>query len=182
MQKGDLNMANAIQPPERSPKPKQERFLRRFYIDTRIDTSSATQPIFYLLGEDNDDLSVAISWDTTSTKNVLGNRTTSSTISEETLTNDPFYARDEGDPMSLLLQHLHATDAQLDRIKRNFYMAKVDNTGETIYAYRQVGDVKLTSVGGPADNADNMPFEVTLSGAKVDMDYDFETEIFTDKP
>lgn len=162
--------------PTPKPKPKQARFLRRFYIDARIDPMIG-EPIFYLLGEDNDDLTLDISWDSASDKNVLGRRTVKGTISEENVTFDIFYAR-HGDDMALLLQHFHATDARLDKIKRNFYMAKIDSNGITMYAYRQAADIKLISVGGPAENADNLAFELTLSGSKKEMSYDFATGTF----
>lgn len=169
----------AIKPNAPTPKPKQERFLRQFWLDARIDTSTTAQS-WYLLGEDNDDLTLDISWDTTSTLNVLGRRTVTSTISEESVANDPFYAR-EGDAMALLLQHFHATDAQLDDIKRDFVMTKVDSDGKTMYAYKQTADIKLTSVGGPAADADNIPFELTISGTKTEMNYDFATGKITAK-
>ena len=165
--------------PERVSAPKQERKQRRFYIDARIDPKVGT-PKFYLLGEDNDDLSRDIGWNSDTKKNVLGNTTTSSTISEDTISNDPFYARD-GDDMNLLLSHFDINRAELDSIKRNYYEAKVDNEGETIYAFRQVADIKLQSVGGSAEDADNLPFEISLSGPRVEVNFDFATETFTEK-
>jgi len=168
-----------ITPPETTPKPKQERWQRRMYLDARIDPSMGT-PLFYLIGEDNDDLTRAISWNTNTVKNVIGHTATTSTKSEETISADPFYAR-EGDDMALLLQHFDQVGAELDSIKRGYYEAKIDNEGETIYAFRQMADIKLQSVGGPSEDADNLPFEISLSGAKVEMDYDFATEKFTAK-
>jgi len=167
-----------ITAPDTAPKPKQERWQRRMYLDTRIDPSTGT-PELYLIGEDNDDLTRAISWNTNTVKNVVGHTSTSSTKSEETVSADPFYAR-EGDAMAALLQHFDETNAELDSIKRNYYEAKIDNTGATIYAFRQIADIKLQSVGGPADDADSLPFEISLSGAKIEQNYSFATEKFTD--
>ena len=173
----------AIKFPERTVPPKQERYQRRFYVDARVDpTDAATpDPIFYLLGEDNDDLTRDISWSNEQTRNVLGVTRSTSTVDGETVSAEPFYAR-EGDDMALLLQHFDMTKAELDSIKRTYYEAKIDNNGDTIYAFRQVADIMLQSVGGPADNADNLPFEIALSGPKVEMEYDMATETFTEIP
>lgn len=159
--------------------PKQRREQRRHYIDARIDATTGT-PVFYRLGNDNEDLARSIGWDTSTVKVVTGVTATTSTRSDETLTTDPFYAR-EGDPMALLLQHFDETSAELDEIKRFYYEAKIDNDGETIYAFKQMADIKLTSTGGAATDGDNLPFEMSLSGAKIPQDFDLATEEFTDK-
>ena len=165
--------------PERATAPKQNRNQRRFYVDARIDPTQGS-PLFYLLGEDNDDLSRDISWNSDTKKNVLGNTTVSSTITEESVSAEPFYARD-GDAMSELLQHFDLSKSELDSIKRNYYEVKLDNDGVAIYAFRQVADIKLQSVGGSSEDADNLPFELGLSGPRVEMDYSLATETFTEK-
>ena len=165
---------------ERTPEPKQKREQRRFYLDARIDPTAGGSPLFYLLGEDNEDLTRERSWNSEQKKNVLGNTTVTSTMDGETITAEPFYAR-EGDAMALLLQHFDEKDLELDSIKRNYYEAKIDNEGKTIYAFRKVADIMLKSVGGPADDADNLPFDISLSGSKIEMEFDLATETFTEK-
>ena len=167
--------------PERPVAAKEDRNQRRFYLDARIDTSTTFDGKPYLLGEDNDDLTRDVGWNSDTKKNVLGNTTVSSTITEDTISADPFYSR-SGDEMNLLLSHFDINRSELDSIKRDYYEAKVDNDGATIYAFRQVADIKLQSVGGSAEDADNMPFEISLSGPRVEMSFDFATETFTAKP
>ena len=169
----------AIEYMERTPAPKQKREQRRFYIDARINPDVGT-PKFYLLGEDNDALTREISWKNEQKKNVLGVTTATSTLEGESISAEPFYAR-EGDDMALLLQHFDEKDLELDSIKRNYYEAKIDNEGKTIYAFRKVADIMLQSVGGSSEDADNMPFEISLSGAKIEMEFDLATETFTEK-
>jgi len=166
---------------ERNPAPKQKREQRRFYVDARIDPNDNTSPIFYLIGEDNEDLTRERSWNSEQKKNVLGVTTTTSTLEGESISVEPFYAR-QGDAMAVLLQHFDKHDSELDSIKRNYYEAKIDNEGKTIYAFRKTADIMLNSVGGPSEDADNLPFEISLSGAKVEQEFDLATEAFSDKP
>lgn len=165
--------------PDNKPKTKQKREQRRFYVDARIDTSTG-QPLFYPIGEDNDELTRDKEWNEDKKKNVFGNTVVSNTHSGDTISADPFYAR-QGDPMGILLQHFDMENAELDSIKRNYYEAKIDNEGETIYAFRQLADVLLQSVGGSSEDADNLPFNLTLSGPRVPQNFDLATETFTDK-
>ncbi|MCL2391986.1 MAG: hypothetical protein FWC66_05180 [Oscillospiraceae bacterium] len=168
----------SVSPVATNPSAKQDRFQRQFFVDTRIDPAVGA-PELYLIGEDNDDLSRDISWNNETTRNVLGRRVSSSTRSDEGVSTDPFYARQD-DPLGLLLQHLDETKAELDAIKRDFYEAKVDNDGVTIYAFKQIADLMVQSAGGAAADADNIPFDIALSGARVEQDFDFATQTFSD--
>jgi hypothetical protein len=134
----------------------------------------------YAIGEDNDDLAREKNWNEKKSKNVFGNTVVSNTVSGDSISADPFYAR-EGDAMSDLLHHFDLNNSELDSIKRDYFEAKIDNKGETISAFKQVADIKLGSVGGSSEDADNMPFEISLSGPRIEQDFDLATETFTDK-
>ena len=157
---------------------KQDRELRVMYIKPYIDAADAETTPWYRLGFDNDDLTRTIGWDTESVQNVWGITVTSNTRGDETISLDPLYMR-EGDPMSLLVQHLDVAKADLDDIKRPYAEAKLDREGNVIFAFIQTVDVMVQSAGGTSSNADNLPVEIVLSGARQTADYDIATEEFT---
>ena len=156
---------------------KQPRELRIMYIKPYIDVADEATTPWYRLGFDTDDLSRTIGWETESTKNVWGITVTSNTRGDETISLDPMFAR-EGDPLSLLVQHLDITKAELDAIKRPYAEVKLDADGETIYAFVQTCDVMVQSAGGSSADADNMPVELVLAGERQEATFDVATEEF----
>ncbi len=156
---------------------KEARELRYHALDARIDLSE--EALITQIGHDNTGLTRGTTWNTTSEKVVTGAQTEYTTRGDETMTVDPFYCR-KGDPVSLLLQHIDMDELEGDAIKRYYYEAKVDETGETIYAFKKLASVKPTSFGGEAVAADAIPFELTLSGKKIPQDFDFATGEFSD--
>ncbi len=156
---------------------KEGRELRYHALDARIYLTA--EALITQIGHDNTGLTRDTAWNTTSEKVVTGAQTEYTTRGEETLSIDPFYCR-KGDPVSLLLQHIDMEELEGDAIKRYYYEAKVDETGETIYAFKKIASVKPTSFGGEAANADTVPFELSLSGKKIPQEFDFATGAFTD--
>jgi hypothetical protein len=156
---------------------KEARELRYHALDARLELSA--DALITQIGHDNTGLTRDTSWNTTSEKVVTGAQTEYTTRGEETMSVDPFYCR-KGDPVSLLLQHIDMAELEGDAIKRFYYEAKVDETGETIYAFKKLASVKPTSFGGEAAEADSIPFELALSGKKIPQDFDFATGEFTD--
>ncbi len=156
---------------------KEARELRYHALDARIDPTGTA--LITQIGHDNTGLTRETSWNTTSEKVVTGAQTEYTTRGEETLSIDPFYCR-KGDSVSLLLQHIDMDELEGDAIKRFYYEAKVDEEGETIYAFKKLASVKPTSFGGEATEADAIPFELALSGKKIPQEFDFMTGTFTD--
>jgi len=169
----------AVSFPNTEALPKQAREQRRFYLDARIDVSNG-EPELYAIGEDNEDLSRETDWNENKKKNVFGNTVVANKRTGDSIDTDPFYAR-EGDAMSKLLNHFDLEALEGDKIKRDYYEAKIDNTGKPILAFKQVADITLQKVGGSSEDADNMPFNISLSGARIKCDFDLATETFTVK-
>ena len=96
------------------------------------------------------------------------------------MTVDPFYCR-KGDPAAALMYLIDEEELELDAIKRDYFEAVVDEDGNTVYAFKQTVDVKPQSFGGPAEDGDSIPFELTFSGNKTPMNFDLATELFTPK-
>jgi len=166
--------------PQTEALPKQAREQRRFYLDTRLDTSTTGEPELYPIGEDNEDLSREADWNENKKKNVFGNTVVANKRTGDSIDTDPFYAR-QGDAMSALLHKFDLEMADGDKIKRDYYEAKIDNEGKCISAFKQVADITIQSVGGSSEDADNMPFNISLSGPRVEMNFDLATEKFTAK-
>jgi len=178
--KGDTTMA-IVTPAAQTRTDKQERELRIMYIRTWLTRpTGADTSAWYRLGFDNDDLAREIAWNEDSTKNVWGITVTSNTRGDETISLDPQFMR-EGDPMSLLIQHLDFSKAELDAIKRPYAEVKLDRQGNVIGAFIQECDVMVQSAGGSSEDADNMPVNLILSGERIECDYDLATETFTPK-
>ena len=158
--------------------PKAERKSRIMYIDARLDPAAGT-PIWYKLGRDNDDLSREYGWEENDLLNVLGEFVSDNKISSNTVSADPFYAR-IGDDMASLLYMFDETRADLDRVKRDYAEVVIDLEAETVvYAFIQPAYILIQSVGGPSDNADNIPFNLKLTGKPQEATYNIATESFT---
>ena len=160
---------------------KEVRETRLHFLGTKVFTIATTvaSDVIQQIGHDNTDMSRASAWNTTSEKVVTGVTTASSTRAEETLGVDPWYCRKD-DLVGIMLQDFDQNELELDNIKHWYYEAKVDSDGNTIYAFKKLADVKPTSFGGAADNADSIPFELSLSGKKIELDFDFATMTFTE--
>jgi hypothetical protein len=157
---------------------RRERKQRRHYLDVNLTGLGGT-PAVYLLGEDIEELNREKTFDTESPKNILGVTTTTSTLGEQSIGGLTVYAR-EPDALTDLCDHLDETDAELDAIKRWYYEAVIDEDGETVYAFKQVADVKVTSAGGASTDPNGYTVDLTFSGDKIPQNYVFATDTFSD--
>jgi hypothetical protein len=161
---------------------KQDRKFRAHYLGTVLAATATTASADTIcrIGRGINDLSRSLSWNTTAEKDVTGVVDATSTRGDEALTVDPYYCRKDS-PITAMLQEIDEKNYELDNVKHWYYEAKVDDTGATMYAFKQLADVKPTGFGGAADNADAIPFELTLSGEKIPMDFVLASETFTEK-
>ena len=163
---------NAVLPP------RELREYRYHALDARIDVNTGMPEIEQIF-HDNEDISREVNWEDTITKTVTGRVDAYSTRNEETLSASPFYCR-KGEPVAAMLQWFDGQELEGDAIKRWYYEAKVDEDGFTLYAFKKLAIVKVTSVGGPATEADQVNFDLILAGAKIEQDFDLATGEFSD--
>ena len=160
---------------------KHKREYRMSFLGTKhIEEAPFTVfDVLERIGEDNTDLSRNQAWNVSSCKVVTGKVTATSSRGGASMSVDPFYCRKDSE-IALLLQDIDKNEKDLDDIKHWYYEAKIDELGKTIYAFKQYADVKPISFGGPAINADAIPFELSLGGKKTELNFDFVTNQFID--
>lgn len=147
----------------------QGRDTRVSFIDARLDPSTGT-PMIELLGDDNESLTRDIAWDTTSTRVVTGRISVTSTISEQTMSIDPFYFRDN-ENIGLMLLHFDEQGLEGDAVRRFYYEAKFDSTGTFISAFKMNAVINVTSVGGDAATPDSATVELVFDNVKIPQSF-----------
>jgi hypothetical protein len=161
--------------------PKLDRHYLRFYVLFKSikDNSDVT----YIVGRDNDDLSIETNWNEEDFKNVLGEMDSTNTRESESLSVEPFSAR-AGDELFLWLVDKASRGAQLSEMAVRFGEVLLDFTEdpedpEIIYATVQKGYILDQSRGGASSGALSVPYTLKTAGAKRPATFDLATETFT---
>jgi len=154
---------------------KIERKYRAHYIDASL-TGTGTKN-YVRIGKDNDDLSRTISYETNSTRNVLGETEVTSTRNEDNMDVDPYYIRRD-EPLGELLVEIDVGELELDDLKRSYVEVIMMEDG-TSEAFEQMADITPTSAGGPATDGVTIPFTLTMSGSKTRGSWNTSTKTFT---
>jgi len=158
---------------------RSKREQRIHFLDVNTKGLNATLEL-YLLGEDVEELIVEVNWNTNTKQNILGKTVVTSKRGDESISGLKIFAYEPDDPLTVLCEYLYEQELDMDDIKRWYFEAKVDDDGETITAFKKIADVKVTSVGGNADNPDGYEIDLVLSGKKIPQTFDFDEYVFAD--
>lgn len=149
---------------------KREALLH--YIDASF--GKGTTPTWFLIGKDIDDMSVELSPELESKKNILGETSTSDNGYEPKLSADPYYANST-DSIYEKIKDIAMNRLKGDDCKTKVLEVLIDKEAGPYDAWEEDCIVKPQSYGGGVDGV-AIPFEVTFAGNRKQG-----TVVITDK-
>lgn len=164
---------------------KTERSRHVLYLDTAFATDYENA-VYGKLGVDNEDLTIELNPDISTTKNVLGETTVSHGGYDVKISLDPYYHR-KNDTLSTALAHIAmARQSGEAEIKTSYvevlYEAAEDGKSEptVVECWREDCIIGISSYGGDTTGF-QIPFEITPCGNRVEGTWDRATNKFTAK-
>lgn len=138
--------------------------LKRSYLLHFIDASFGTgeSPKWYLIGKDIDDMSVELSPDTSTVKNILDETSVNDNGYEPTLDAGTYYAN-TGDSIYTKIKDIAMNRLTGDDCKTKILEVLIDKKTGPYDAWIEDCIVKPQSYGG-AQGGVNIPFNVTFDG------------------
>lgn len=138
--------------------------LKRSYLLHFIDVSFGTgeSPKWYLIGKDIDDMSVELSPDTSTVKNILDETSVNDNGYEPTLDAGTYYAN-TGDSIYTKIKDIAMNRLTGDDCKTKILEVLIDKKTGPYDAWIEDCIVKPQSYGG-AQGGVNIPFNVTFDG------------------
>ena len=162
---------------------KAERKYLAHYLDAAFDKTYAAST-YVRLGEDLEELSIDLSPDVETSKNILGENSVKHNGYEATSSADPVYYKYD-DALSEKVMEIAMLRKTGDECKTS-YVEVLLKPGEggaaptTVRAVREDVYVIPTSYGGDTSGV-QVPFEIRFAGNRVEGDFDIETKKFTPK-
>lgn len=157
---------------------KIERKFLAHYLNVSPGTESSAA--YYRLGKDLEELSVEMSAEVETKKNILGETSVNISSYEVTSSVEPYYA-EKGDGCHAFLQDIIDNRKVLDDCKTDAIEVQLwtGTEGTTTYtAYKESVVVEVSSYGG--DNTGyQIPFTLHYLGDRVKGTFDTSTKIFT---
>lgn len=137
--------------------------LKRQALLHYIDASfGGDTPIWFLIGKDIDDMSVDLSPDTETKKNILGETSVNDNGYEPKLSADPYYAN-PGDSIYAKLKDIAMNRKTGDECKTKILEVLVDKENGPYDAWQEDCIVKPQSYGGGTEGV-AIPFDVSFDG------------------
>lgn len=161
---------------------KLEREALASYLDTKFNkkVAEAAQAEWEIIGDDIDDMSVALNPDTEQKKNILGQTKTVDKGYSPSMDADPFYANTDS-KLYPKIRDIAYGRLKGDVCKTLLLEVTVEDTDAKYHlAYVREVMVKPQSYGGPIEGL-NFPYNVSEDGASV-KGYVTEESINTGKP
>lgn len=153
------------------------RKLMAHYIDASL-TSTAS---YVRLGTDLEEYTTEMSANVTTTKNILGETSTSIDSYEVSSSVEPYYAV-EGDALFTRLQTIIDQRLTLDDLNTSIievHLWEETQADSGIYvAYKENAVIEVTSYGGDTTGY-QIPFNVHYTGSRVIGTFDLATKTFT---
>ena len=155
--------------------------IERKYLAHFIDTAfSGTTPSYARLGQDLEEYSIELNPDVETTKNIIGNASTTVKGYEPTGSVDTYYAY-EGEPLFERLSEIVNERSTGSQLITTVVDVLIDSTGDVIWAYKEDAIVVPQSIGGDTGGV-QIPFEVMYNGNRKKGTFDIETKEFTETP
>lgn len=133
------------------------------YLDSTFAGSGS--PSWYLIGKDNEDLSVELNPDTSTVKNVLDESSVTDNGYEPALDLDTYYANPE-DSIYTKIKDIALNRLTGDACKTKVLEVIIDKTSGAYDAWQEDVIVKPQSYGGPQGGV-NIPYNITFAGNRV---------------
>lgn len=157
---------------------KIERKFLAHYINVTPNTESET---YHRLGKDLEELSIELSPEVNTRKNILGETSTDISSYEVSSSVEPYYAN-EGDGLHAFLQDIIDERKVLDDVKTDVIEVhlweETENNSGIFTAYKESAMIEVTSYGG--DNTGyQIPFNIHYCGDRVKGNFNTKTKAFT---
>lgn len=133
------------------------------YLDSTFAASGS--PSWYLIGKDNEDLSVELNPDTSTVKNVLDESSVTDNGYEPSLDLDTYYANPE-DSIYPKIKDIALNRLTGDACKTKVLEVIIDKTSGAYDAWQEDVIIKPQSYGGPQGGV-NIPYSITFAGNRV---------------
>lgn len=155
---------------------KIERKLLAHFINTGKST-----PNYHRLGKDLEDLSVELSPEVNTRKNILGETSVDLSSYEVSASVEPYYA-EKGDGLHAFLQDIIDNrkvldDCQTDAVEVHLWEETTENSG-IFTAYKESVVIEVTSYGGDTTGY-QIPFNVHYLGDRIKGKFNLKTKTFT---
>ena len=146
-----------------------------------IDTSATETPAYERLGTDLEDYTVEMSPNISTTKNILGETSTSIDSYEVSASVEPYYAVD-GDTMFTKLQDIIDNRKTLDDLNTSVIEVHLwdedDTTAGSFVAYKENAVIEVVSYGGDTTGY-QIPFNIHYTGTRTKGLFALATKTFT---
>lgn len=143
--------------------------LKRSYLLHFINANMKTNdsnPNWFLIGKDIEDMSVELNPDTETKKNILDEVVTNDNGYEPSVSADTYYA-DTKDSIYEPLKNIMMNRLTGDDCKTDFLEIIIDTTGTTHSAWKENIVVKPQSYGG-ATGGVNIPYKISFDGGRTE--------------
>lgn len=142
---------------------KRSAFL--FYIDTTFDVTS-NNPVWHLIGKDVQDMSIDLSPQTESVKNILDETTVNDNGYEPSISVDTYYANPADGALYTKLKDISLNRKTGDDCRTRVMEVLVDKTGTVFDAWTEEAIIKPQSYGG-ATGGVRIPYNVHFDGNRT---------------
>ncbi len=154
--------------------------IERKYLAHFIDTAfSGTSPSYARLGQDLEEYSIELNPDVETTKNIIGNASTTVKGYEPTGSVDTYYAY-EDEPLFERLSEIANERSTGSQLKTTVVDVLLDSEGVITWAYREDVLVIPQSIGGDTGGV-QIPFEIMYNGNRKKGTFDMKTKTFTEE-
>lgn len=144
---------------------KLKRSAHLLYIDTTFDVTSNSSA-WKLIGKDVEDMSIDLSPQTETVKNILDETTTNDTGYEPSISVDTYYANPADGALYTKLKDIAMNRLTGDDCRTKVMEVLVDKTGNAFDAWTEEAIIKPQSYGG-AQGGVRIPFNVHFDGNRV---------------
>lgn len=133
------------------------------YLDSKFGASGS--PVWYLIGKDNEDLSVELNPDTSTVKNILDENSVTDNGYDPSMSVDTYYANPD-DPIYPTVKNIAMNRLTGDACKTTIMEVTVDKTTGSYDAWTEDVIIKPQSYGGPQGGV-NIPYNIMFAGNRV---------------
>jgi hypothetical protein len=155
--------------------------VKRKYMAHYVDTSTTGTAAYARLGSDLEEFTTEMGANVNTTKNILGETTTSIDSYEVSSSVEPYYAT-IGDPLFVRLQKIIDERQTLDDLKTSVvevHLWEEDATTAGSYvAYKEDAVIEVSSYGGDTTGY-QIPFNIHHTGNRVKGLFALATKTFT---
>lgn len=167
--------------PTPTPLGKLKRSALMHYLDTNFDITPAqgTDPVWYLIGKDVEDMSVELNPETETKKNILDETSVTDKGYEPSFSVDTYYATPTDGAFYDKIKDIAMNRKTDDDCKTFCLEVLVDQADQTNFsAWMEEVIVKPTSYGGPQGGV-SIPYTVTFTGNRVAGTVSFTNKVPT---